>query len=248
MSRFWLLSAVSVGIACAALAGCAHEQVLVVKQTAGQTPIPLFLRGADTQMRIAFPSSNQIVRPGEFKPDEICYLTAGDCRIDCFTTGSSLNLGPTDSNDLLADNPMSGIEPADGNALATQTMKIHGVLFLVGGSIDRLPGTLSDYIQSPDRHLIEVLSLTDQLLNQKHVQFHGFAAGGTFTVTVELTDSGRDKLMDALDAVGESSGATQWVKLRSNRADRHTHPKSKSSHDRHLPSVVHPTGLGLGEN
>ena len=55
------------------------------------------------------------------------------------------------------------------------------------------------------------------LLNQKKVEFEGHARGGNFTVTVELNDDGRDKLLDALDETGEPSGPTQMVMLRHRR-------------------------------
>jgi hypothetical protein len=90
-------------------------------------------------------------------------------------------------------------------------MKLYGILFLVGGSIDRLPATLADYIQDPNQHLSEALALAQLLLNQKTIEFEGHARGGNFTVAVELNDDGRDKLLDALDEVGQPTGPTQMV-------------------------------------
>lgn len=177
-------------------------------------PIPLAIRGQSTVMRITFPNHDEQIEPGQFQQDEICYLEAGDFRIDCYADGSSLDLGPSDSNDLLTDNPMYGIAPAKADQKdAATAMRLYGVLFLIGGSVDRLPATLADYLQSPGPHLNEAITLTNALLNQKNVRFIGHARGGNFVVTVELTDDGRDKLEDAMDEIGEPTGPNQLVKL-----------------------------------
>jgi len=198
------------------MVGCAREQVPASNEAPIDPPasIPLALLGQNTSVRLSFPQRDQRIEPGQFNQDEICYLSVGDFRIDCYTDGSSLNLGPNDSTDLLTDNPMAALSPAHDDKDAAQTMKLYGILFLVGGSIDRLPGTLADYIQNPNQHLSEALALAQSLLSQKKVEFEGHARGGNFTVTMELNDDGRDKLLDAMDEVGERGSATQTVMLR----------------------------------
>jgi hypothetical protein len=204
----------ALGFLSAALAGCAHDRVVEVSEITTPAPIPTALRGQATLIRLSFPQSDQRVEPGQFHSNEVCYLTAGAFRIDCSTDGSSLNLGPTDSNDLLTDNPMTGLAPLHDDKTATQTMRLYGILFLVGGSIDRLPGALAEYIQQPGQHLTEAMVLTQMLLNQKRVEFAGYARGGNFTVSVELTDDGRNKLEDALDEIGETTGSLQLAEMR----------------------------------
>lgn len=202
----------------ASLAGCVRDRPADANPRPSAdpaVPIPLALRGQSTVIRFDFPNRDQRVDPGQFKQDEICYLDAGDFRIDCYTDGSSLNLGPNDNNDLLTDNPMYGLAPAKADEKdAVTAMKLYGILFLVGGSVDRLPATLSDYLQSPGQHLNEAIGLAESLLNQKNMHFHGHARGGEFVVTVELTDDGRSKLQDAMDEIGESTGPTQMVSRR----------------------------------
>ena len=198
-------------LVCAAVGGCIHDRVVVIREVAPLASVPLALGGEDTRLRITFPQSTQNVRPGNFERDEICYLKAGDFRIDCYADGSSLNLGPTDSTALLSDNPMWGVEPIGAEKASGQYMKLCGVLFLVGASVERLPQTLADYLGEPGTHEAEAVALTRLLLNQKRLQFQGYARGGGFNVAVELTDAGRDKLLDALDEAGESTGPTQWV-------------------------------------
>jgi hypothetical protein len=205
----------AVGLLSVSLAGCAREQA--ASSDAPIDPpasIPLALLGQNTSLRLSFPQRDQRIEPGQFNQDEICYLSVGDFRIDCYTDGSSINLGPNDSTDLLTDNPMAALSPAHDDKDAAQTMKLYGILFLVGGSIDRLPSALADYIQDPNQHLDEALALAQLLLRQKKVEFEGHARGGNFTVTVELNDDGRDKLLDALDEIGEHGGTTQTVVLR----------------------------------
>ncbi|HEY2589644.1 MAG TPA: hypothetical protein VGI81_28120 [Tepidisphaeraceae bacterium] len=178
-----------------------------------RVPIPLAISGQNTVLRITFPNRDEPIEPGQLQRDEICYLEAGDFRIDCYTDGSSLNLGPNDSNDLLTDNPMYGLAPAKADEKdAATAMRLYGVLFLIAGSVDRLPATLADYLQSPGTHLNEAIALTDVLLNQKSVRFIGHARGGNFVVTVELTNDGRDKLEDAMDEIGETTGTNQLVR------------------------------------
>lgn len=210
------------GALAAALAGCARTQTTM---DAASNPdrdagisIPLAIRGQSTVLRITFPKHDEQIEPGRFEQDEICYLEAGDFRIDCHTDGSSLNLGPNDSNDLLTDNPMYGLAPAKaGEKDAATALRLYGVLFLIAGSVDRLPPTLANYLQSPGTHLNEAIALTDALLNQKSVRFVGHARGGNFVVSVELTDDGRDKLDDAMDEIGETTGPNQVVGQRRRR-------------------------------
>jgi hypothetical protein len=222
MQLKWIARWAMAGALTASLAGCARdreaEDASPSRTTDAVVPIPLAIRGQSTLLRISFPNHDEQVEPGQFQQDEICYLDTGDFRIDCFTDGSSLNLGPSDSNDLLTDNPMYGLAPAKADAKnAATAMKLYGILFLVGGSVDRLPATLADYLQSPGVHLNEAIALADALLNQKNVRFTGHAHGGNFVVTVELTDDGRDKLEDAMDEIGEPTGPNQLVTLHRHR-------------------------------
>jgi hypothetical protein len=148
---------------------------------------------------------------GRFEQGEVCYLGAGEFRIDCYTNGSYLTLGPNDSTALLADNPTSELTAADGNRLSEQAVRLYGVLFLVGGSVERLPEVLSEYIQDPGIHQSEAVSLAQTLLGREPVDLKGYARGGNFSITVLLTDAGREKLVDALENAGESAGNTQLV-------------------------------------
>lgn len=228
------------GLACAcfALGGCARDVVALDpghSQPSAMTPvIPLALRGQNTTLHLEFPKGRQTIIPGEFTQSEVCYLKAGSFRIDCFADGSELNLGPTDSTDLLTDNAAWNLSPAnDDNRAALQAMQAYALITLIAGSVDRLPTALSDYLQNPGEHLTEALDLTSQLLSEPRVKFHGFAKGGNFTVTVELNDDGRDKLLDALDEMGDSRGGIQFVRSNAPRAGAH----AKACH---AGSVRHP--------
>lgn len=195
----------------AAAVGCAPRPPAELTATSSGLVIPLALRGQDTQFRLNFPPTGHGSDSGRFEQGEICYLGAGDFRIDCYTNGSYLTLGPTDSTTLLADNPTSELTAADGNKLSEQAVRLYGVLFLIGGSIERLPEALSEYIQEPGTHQNEAVSLAQALLGRGPVDMKGYARGGNFSVTVVLTDAGREKLVDALDNAGDSAGSTQLV-------------------------------------
>jgi hypothetical protein len=202
-------------VICAAGGGCAsHHKSRADVASDDPLHVPLALRGENTVMRIEFPSGRQTISPGQFHKDEVCYLTAGRFRIECFTDGSTLTLGPTDSNDILTDNPGWNLQPAEDDEQGRQMLQISAVLVLVAGSVDRLPATLSEYIQNPGQHLTEALDLAESLLTDDKVQLPGFARGGNFSVTVQLSDAGREKLEDALDEVGESAAGLREVKAR----------------------------------
>jgi hypothetical protein len=217
---------VAASVVSAALAGCAREQNAAAGEAAADPPetIPLALNGQSTTLHLSFPQHDQRIDPGQFNQDEICYLSVGDFRVDCYTDGSSLNLGPNDSTDLLTDNPMASLTPVRDDKDVVRTMKLYGILFLVGGSIDRLPGTLADYIGNPNQHLNEAVALAQLLLSDKKVEFEGHARGGNFAVAVELNDDGRDKLLDALDEMGQSGSSTQRVRLRAATTGRRHAP------------------------
>jgi hypothetical protein len=204
----------------AVLGGCGRD-VVVLSPNHPQLsafPFPLALRGQNTLIRVEFPKGRQTIEPGQFTQNEVCYMKAGTFRIDCYADGSELNLGPMDSTDLLTDTPGWNLQPADeDNKLAAQSMQAYALLTLIAGSVDRLPGTLSDYLQNPGQHLTEALDLTDQLLADPRVRFQGYAKGGNFTVTVELSDDGRQKLLDAVDEMGDTGNGVQFVRYRDPR-------------------------------
>lgn len=195
----------------AGLVGCAPKPPPEMTATSPGMVVPLALRGQDTQFKLNFPPMGRSSESGSFEQGEVCYLGAGEFRIDCYANGSYLTLGPNDSTTLLADNPGLELEAADGNKLSEQAVRLYGVMFLIGGSIERLPGVLSAYIQDPGTHQNEAISLAQALLGRGPVDLKGYARGGNFTVMLLLTDAGREKLVDALDNVGESAGDTQLV-------------------------------------
>jgi len=203
-------------LACAAANGCTTSHDPSARQSASGATlhIPLALQGENTIMKIEFPSGVQKIEPGQFQHDEVCYMTAGKFRIDCYNDSSSLNLGPTDSNDLLTDHPGWKLQPALDDEPGGRLLRVYAILTLVAGSVDRVPATLADYIQVPGTHLTEALDLTEALLTQDPVRLPGYARGGNFNVTVQLSDAGREKLEDALDEAGESGGDLQRVRNR----------------------------------
>ena len=207
----WDLCKPTSALLVAGLVGCAPKPPAEMTATSPGLVVPLALRGQDTQFKLNFPPMGRSSESGSFEQGEVCYLGAGEFRIDCYTNGSYLTLGPNDSTTLLADNPGSELAAADGNKLSEQAVRLYGVLFLVGGSIERLPEVLSEYIQDPGVHQNEAVSLAQTLLGQKPVNLRGYARGGNFSVTVLLTDGGREKLVDALENAGESTGNTQLV-------------------------------------
>jgi len=173
--------------------------------------VPLFIRGQYVTLRLEFPRTDQRVDPGQFQHGEICYMKAGGFRIDCFADGSSLSYGPNDSTDLLTDHAPSTLEPANEDAAAAQSMRLYALVTLVAGSVDRLPSTLSDYLQNPGQHMSAAMDLAELLLADEPVHLAGCARGGNFVVTLELDDAGREKIVEALDEHSDDSGQLQFV-------------------------------------
>ena len=206
-------------------AGCASHPPGPPPATASAAglTVPLVIQGQDTRFRLSFPSSGHGSDAVQFEQGEICYLSAGDFRIECYANGSYLTLGPNDSNALLSDNATIELSAGDGNKTSEQAVRLYGILFLVGGSVERLPQALSDYLQEPGTHLNEAISLAQALMGRQPVDLRGHARGGAFNVAVVLTDAGREKLIDALDSIGESGGDTQVVSARKGPAARHAH-------------------------
>jgi len=225
-------------LVCAGLVGCATDHDPVVRHSLALTTmhLPLALQGENTVMKIELPSGEQRIEPGQFQHDEVCYMSAGKFRIDCFGDGSALNLGPTDSNDLLTDVPGWKLQPALDDERARQALQMYAVLTLVAGSVDRLPATLADYIQVPGTHLTEALDLTEELLTKEQLKLRGFARGGNFNVTVQLSDAGREKLEDALDEAGDSGGQLQMVRERVSAHRAHARAVKVRSLKKHSPN------------
>lgn len=218
-STLWRAAATTI-LLCAVVTGCAYDRPedrpAAVATSHGS--IPLALRGENAVIRLSFPSGKQTVTPGQFQHDEICYLSAGEFRIDCFPDGSTLTLGPTDSTDLLTDLPGWNLAPVDPqDESGERFLRLSALLSLVAGSVDRLPSALADYVQNPGPHLAQALDLSEKLLTEESVELSGYARGGSFRVVVQLNDAGREKLETALDEVGEAPGGLQWVRLRTGR-------------------------------
>jgi len=176
--------------------------------------VPVALRGQYVTLKIEMPGGDQRIAPGRFRHDEICYLNTGNFRIDCYPDGSTLTFGANDAADLLTDHAPSSLQPADDDSAAQQSMRLYALVTLIGGSIDRLPSALSDYLQTPGQHLDAAIDMVEQMLSDNDTQISGFARGGNFVVTMQLNDSGREKLIDALDEHADSPGQTQYVDMR----------------------------------
>ena len=219
MRRMWAISAAVL----LASAGCAHRpgpaQASAPTATRPADPLhdlPLTLRGDDTKLRVSFSGSDDQTSDEEFEPDEICHLRAGPWRIDCTTSGSWLTFigDENDASPLLQDNPMWQVRAAHPNSSGGTLMRFFGVLFLLGGSVDRMPSVLADYIDREGPHQEAALALAQRLLMDKPLVLIGTSQGGGFTVTMELTDSGRQLLEDSLNGESGSSNGIQMVSHR----------------------------------
>lgn len=179
----------------AMLAGCA------ARGGAESDAFPFRLRGANTRFRIilsdrAAAASKEPAR--ELDNLELCYLKADRCTIECFPFGSLLMLGPDDAMALVEDNPLSDLRPDGHDPQGESLLDTIGVISVIGGSVERLPETLAEYIEDPDDNADAAVSLARALLSPQGTNLPGFGRSGHFTVTVQLTDPGRKRLLQAL--------------------------------------------------
>ena len=222
MERSMMLKIAALFLVALVPIGCAPHSPPPTSATA-QDEFPLSLRGDDTRVTLDFNAHPTIKVPHDLEADELCYLTLDNALIICTEDGSYLLFGPEDGVILVKDNPLSRLRPAGHDPSAESTMQMFGSLFLIAASVDRLPDALADYLQDPGPHRRVAMTLARDLIDNEHMELPGSARGGTFAVSVHLTDSGRDKLMDALQSQNTSNGVLMV---------RSPSPPSLSSHSR----------------
>lgn len=174
---------------------------------------PFHLRGAHARFRIIFsdhaPKASK--EPARKLDDmELCYLKADRCTIECFTFGSLLMLGPDDAMALVEDNPLSDLRPDGRDPQGASLLDTIGVIAVIGGSIERLPETLAEYIEDPEENSDNAVSLAHELLDPKGTSLFGFGRNGHFIVAVQLTDPGRKRLVHALRSKPGSDMMMVW--------------------------------------
>jgi hypothetical protein len=82
-------------------------------------------------------------------------------------------------------------------------LKLYATLYLLAGSVDKLPAALADYLDNPGPRRRDAIALARLLAVHGGAKLLGFAHGGKFAVTFRLTEEGRDKLLEALERIGE---------------------------------------------
>jgi hypothetical protein len=198
-----------------ASAGCsAHRNPKPGDGALDQRGFPFVLQGEDTSISLDFSS---IVRPPasrqELLKGEVCRLLVGSCTIECFAEGSFLLLGPGDGAALVDGNPIWNLRPAVDDAEGARILRLYSTFFLIGGSVEKLPEALLDYLDDPGPRRGVAVKLMRQLVADGGGRVQGIAPGGRFLVNFQLTETGKDKLMQALQAIQEESGL--WLVKRS---------------------------------
>jgi hypothetical protein len=180
----------------------------------GSDSFPLTLVGEDTGIKIDFASHPASGSSRALGGDELCFITAGPAVIICIPQGSYMLMGPDDATELVAGNPLWHLRPVDGNTSDSALLRGFGTIFLIAGSVDRLPRALSDYLDEPNSNRTQAVTLARKLLASGGAEFAGVARGGTFKVSVRLTRSGREKLLAALQTP-ENDRGVQMVRAHS---------------------------------
>ncbi len=177
-------------------AGCA------LRGGADGDAFPFRFRGANTRIRIILSDRAAASREPARELDnlELCYLQADRCTIECFPFGSLLILGPDDAMTLVGDNPLCDLRPDGRDPQGESLLDTIGVISVIGGSVERLPETLAEYIEDPDENADAAVSLARVLLSPQGTNLPGFGRSGHFTVTIQLTAPGRKRLLQACAA------------------------------------------------
>lgn len=187
--------------------GCAGAHGAAKSGAMDSHAFPFLLRGADTIIHLDFSTPMDGFQPPHaLAADEVCFMVVGSSTIECFSGGAALLLGPDDGIQLIDDNPLWQLRPARSDKDGTKLMKLYATFFLIAGSVEKLPGALADYLDDPGPQRAAVIALIRRLADDDGGQFPVAAHGGNFVVRFQLTRTGREKLLEALQALQEESG------------------------------------------
>lgn len=179
-------------------AGCAHSSPPAATQPAADPGSAFALRGLDTHILFDFTSHSAASKGQDLPADELCRLFVGDAVLVCTLDGSNLLFAPGDGVALVRDNPCARLRPIERDPEGEQRMQAFSTIVLIAGSVDRLPDGLATYLNDPGFHRRQAIALARKMVNDNGAEFPAEAHGGTFSVFMRLTNSGREKLLDAL--------------------------------------------------
>lgn len=188
------------------IVGCAHGPDR--SRQLGDDASIFSMDGTDTRIAFDFQrSSTTQPSPATQRRDQDLYIIkVGDAFILCTQRGSALVFGPDDGQILVSDSPAYGLEPNDPDPSVHGFMQVISTVYLIAGSVDRLPEALGKYLDDPGPHRLQALKLATQLLHDGGAAFEAEGSGGNFTVIMLLTESGRQKLSDAIQEHPDSDG------------------------------------------
>ena len=190
-----LLLGLSLAIGCAGCAGSPPAQSVKVSVEPAR---PFELIGRDTRMAIDFSLHPPATVAYDLADDELCYLSLDRAIIVCAPSGSYLLFGKEDGIALVKDGPMARITPVGRDAAARESLSALETVTDVAGAVERLPDALLDYLDDPGPHRQIAIAVSQRLLADGGAIMVGSARGGTFCVSIGLTDAGREKLEEAV--------------------------------------------------
>jgi len=188
--------------------GCAPQHVSPGAKNADAAP-GFVLRGENAVIWFDFSAQeNDSQPPHRLLADEICCVAFESSTIECFPEGTVLLLGSAESVRLMDDNPLWKLLPITADKDAVAVMKLYATLYLLAGSIDKLPDALADYLDDAGTRRHDAIALARALATRGGAKLSGFAHGGKFAVSFRLTNTGRDKLLEALEQIQHEQDAT----------------------------------------
>lgn len=194
-----------------AVGGCVASH----RQAGADPPVPpLAMQGPDAGVAIDFGVHPAVTVPHDLRRNEICYIVINDAIILCSLDQSFLLFGPDDGVELVVDNPMARLAPAGRDDAAADALYLYDTIFVIAGALDRLPDGLSDYLGSAAPHRREAIKLAQRLVDHDNTLLCGAARGGTFSVSLQLTPAGREKLEEALQSIDNPAGTVMVSRRR----------------------------------
>jgi hypothetical protein len=166
------------------------------------TKTELTLNGDDTRQQLIM-QSNAMITPDEagqvLADQEMCYLQLDKITIECFPFGSLLMLGPNDAVELVYDNPLDDLHADEHDPRGELMLQTLAVVSVIADSVERLPGSLADYIDDANSANPGVATtLSRRLIDSSSVNLAGMSRAGPFTINLELTEDGKEELREAL--------------------------------------------------
>jgi|SRR5579862_5481885 len=99
---------------------------------------------------------------------------------------------------LVKDTPVYRLRPPVADSPEAGVIQLYSTVFMISGTVERIPEALAGYLDDPGPDERFALRLARKLLADNGGDLSAAGRGGTFLVHMQLNESGRAKLTDAV--------------------------------------------------